>query len=143
MKLTFEDTGTTVSSLCFFPCFFPLVNRSEERLGSCPHGGGLLLGAGRLGTGEAAEEQEGAWGKAVRDRGVCIPVLKGETLSMKSWRGLGRQKGRPQEVKTGRERHSRSKGREIPSSGRQETGEHGGKRRKNKPFCWVAISRVL
>lgn len=93
MKLTFEDTGTTVSSLCFFPCFFPLVNRSEKRLGSCPHGGELLLGAGRLGTGEAAEEQEGPWGKASERQGCVRSCSEGRETKHEEPERAGKAEG--------------------------------------------------
>lgn len=49
-------------------------------LSLCPCGQGLLVGAGRLGMGEAREEQEEGWGSAVQDRSVNAPVLKGERL---------------------------------------------------------------
>lgn len=46
----------------------------------CPHGQDLLVGAGRLGMGEAGEKQEEAWGSAVQDRRVNTPVLMRERL---------------------------------------------------------------
>lgn len=78
----------------------------------CPRGQGELVGAGRLGMGEAREEQEEAWGSAVQDRSINTPVLKGERL----WRPR-KAEGKAPGGENMKGNSWGGEGREVPSSG--------------------------